>query len=54
MERKNKPLWVSRAERVEEEGDWGGGGEEEDEIEEAEDVGGKWETQERPSAEPSD
>lgn len=36
---------MSWAKRVEEEGDWGGG-EEEDEIEEAEDVGGKWETQE--------
>lgn len=51
--KKMKPLWKSRAKRFEEEGDWGGG-EEEDEIEEAEGVGGKWETEERPSAELSD
>lgn len=51
--KKMKLLWKSRAKRFEEEGDWGGG-EEEDEIEEADGVGGKWETEERPSAELSD
>lgn len=49
---KMKLLWKSWAKRFEEE-DWGGG-EEEDEIEEAEGVGGKWEPEERPSAELSD
>lgn len=47
--KETKLLWKSRAKRFEEEGDWGGG-EEEDEIEEAECVGGKWEREERPSA----